>query len=238
MKRTIRWTTALAGATLLTVSFLAQAQDEKKAPAVNLDSPLSQQSYAAGANIGKNIAQPGVELDLEALISGLRAAYANEELALSDAEMQTALMTLQQAMRESAQKKQAEAGSKAKEEGEAYLAANAEKEGVKVTGSGLQYKVISEGDGATPSAEDKVKVHYTGTFINGEKFDSSVDRGTPAEFGVGQVIAGWTEALQMMKVGSKWELAIPADLAYGPGRPGIPPNSVLLFEVVLLEIVK
>lgn len=235
MTRTIRWSALFVGAALLAAPLTVSAQEEK-APAVNLDSEIAKQSYAAGANIGQNIAGPGVEIDIEALVAGLRAAYAGQELALGEEEIRTAMTALQQTMREAAQKKQMEAGNKAMEEGKAYLEANAKKEGVKVTDSGLQYKVIKEGDGATPTAEDTVKVHYTGTFINGEKFDSSVDRGEPAEFGVGQVIAGWTEALQMMKVGGKWELAIPSELAYGPGRPGIPPNSVLLFEVELLDI--
>jgi FKBP-type peptidyl-prolyl cis-trans isomerase len=134
----------------------------------------------------------------------------------------------------------AEAGATAKAEGDAFLAENAKKEGVKSTPSGLQYKVLTEGDGAMPAATDTVKVHYTGTFIDGKKFDSSVDRGEPATFGVDQVIPGWTEALQLMKVGSKWQLAIPSDLAYGPQGRGaqMPPNSVLLFDVELIEIVK
>jgi len=124
--------------------------------------------------------------------------------------------------------------------GEAFLAANAKKDGVTTTASGLQYKVIKSGTGASPKASDQVKVHYTGTTIDGKVFDSSVQRGQPAVFGVSQVIPGWTEALQLMKVGDKWQLFIPAKLAYGPQSPSpaIPPNSVLIFEVELLDIVK
>ena len=122
--------------------------------------------------------------------------------------------------------------------GKAYLEANAKKEGVKVTESGLQYKILTEGDGAKPTAEDTIKVHYKGTFIDGETFDSSYDRGEPAEFKAGGLIKGWVEALQMMPVGSKWELVIPSDLAYGSGGGRIPANSVLVFEMELLDIVK
>jgi FKBP-type peptidyl-prolyl cis-trans isomerase len=232
-----RWTSLILGAVVLSAPLFVSAQEEK-APSVNLDSELAKESYAAGTTVAKGITGPGVEIDLDSFLAGFTAAFKKQELAMSEDELRTAFMGLQKKMQEAAQKKQMEAGSEAMEEGQAYLDANAKKEGVKVTESGLQYKVITEGDGPTPGDADKVKVHYTGTFINGEKFDSSVDRGEPAEFGVTQVIKGWTEALQMMKVGAKWELAIPSALAYGPGRPGIPPNSTLLFEVELLEIVK
>jgi FKBP-type peptidyl-prolyl cis-trans isomerase FklB len=124
--------------------------------------------------------------------------------------------------------------------GDAFLAANAKKDGVTTTASGLQYKVIKSGTGASPKATDQVKVHYTGTTIDGNVFDSSVQRGQPIVFPVGQVIPGWIEALQLMKVGDKWQLVIPAKLAYGPQSPSpaIPTNSVLIFEVELLDIVK
>jgi FKBP-type peptidyl-prolyl cis-trans isomerase len=133
------------------------------------------------------------------------------------------------------------AGDKNKKEGEAYLAANAKKPGVKTTESGLQYKVLKAGDGATPKKTDTVRVHYHGTLTDGTVFDSSVERKQPAEFPVNRVIPGWTEALQLMKVGDKWQVTIPSDLAYGEqGTPGGPigPNSVLVFEVELLDIVK
>lgn len=232
-----RWTAPMLGIATAAIALttLAQAQDT---PAVNLDSDLAKQSYAAGVNVGKGISEPGLEIDLDAFTAGFRHAYGKQELALDEEEIGAAFMALQQAMRAAHEKKMAEQGSAAEAEGDAYLAANAKKDGVVTTESGLQYKVVKEGDGAMPTADQTVSVHYTGTFINGEKFDSSVDRGEPATFGVTQVIKGWTEALQLMKVGSKWELTIPADLAYGPGRPGIPPNSVLLFEVELLDIVQ
>ena len=217
------------------------------APAAGLESDLSKESYAVGANVGRSIAEPGIEIDLDAFLAGFKAAYAQEELAMTPEEIQTAMMSLQQKAMAAAEQKQAvvskemeAAGASAKTEGDAFLAENAKKEGIKITESGLQYKVLTDGDGPLPAATDTVKVHYTGTFINGEKFDSSVDRGEPATFGVDQVIPGWTEALQLMKVGSKWQLTIPSDLAYGPqGRgPSMPPNSVLLFDVELIEIVK
>ena len=232
-----RWSSLVLGAAMLCTPLFVSAQEEK-APSVKLDSDLAKQSYAAGVNVGKGITAPGVEIDLDSFLAGFKAAFKKQDLALSDEEIGTAFMALQQKMRTAAQQKQMEAGSEAMKAGKEYLEANKKKDGVKVTESGLQYKVIKEGDGPLPTDSDKVKVHYTGTFIDGKKFDSSVDRGTPAEFGVTQVIKGWTEALKMMKVGSKWELAIPSELAYGPGRPGIPPNSVLLFEVELLDIVK
>lgn len=134
----------------------------------------------------------------------------------------------------------AEMAKKNKLEGDKFLAENARKEGVKSTPSGLQYIVITEGEGDTPTSTDIVKVHYTGTLIDGRVFDSSVSRGVPAQFGVNQVIPGWTEALQMMKVGSKYKLFLPSDIAYGERGAGemIQPNSTLIFEVELLDIIK
>lgn len=234
MKKALRLASLTAGTLVLGLAIPVMAQDGP-----SLDSDLKKESYAIGANVGRSIAEPGgIEVDLDAFLAGFKAAYGKQELAMTPEEIGAAMQALQQKAMSAATAKAEQEGAAAKTAGEAYLAENAKKEGVKVTESGLQYKVVTEGTGETPKAEDTVKVHYTGTFINGEQFDSSVDRGEPAMFGVGQVITGWTEALQMMKVGSKWQLAIPSDLAYGPGRPGIPPNSVLLFDVELIEIVK
>lgn len=235
MKKALRLASLTAGTLVLGLAIPVMAQDGP-----SLDSDLKKESYAIGANVGRSIAEPGIEVDLDAFLAGFKAAYGKQELAMTPEEIGTAMQALQQKAMSAATAKAEEQGAAAKAAGEAYLAENAKKEGVKTTESGLQYKVVTEGTGEIPKAEDTVKVHYTGTFVNGEKFDSSVDRGEPAMFGVGQVIPGWTEALQMMKVGSKWQLAIPSDLAYGPeGRgPSMPPNSVLLFDVELIEIVK
>ena len=224
----------ILGMAALTLTLPASAQDDNPLQA-NLESELARQCYAAGAMIGKSILEPGLELDGDAFIAGIKAALAGGELAMEENEMRTAFQALQQKMRAAAQEKAMAMAEEAKAGGEAYLAENAKKEGVKVTESGLQYKVIKEGDGPSPSAADKVSVYYRGTFVDGKVFDENTE-GDPANFTVGGVIPGWTEALQMMKVGSKWELAIPSELAYGQGRPGIPPNSVLLFEVELLGI--
>jgi len=199
-----------------------------------LDNDKNKASYTIGHQIGGNLKQQGMDLDVDALALGIKDAT-NGKNQLSQEDMQKAMQKLQ----EDAFKKQqavAEANGKAAKE---FLEKNKNEAGVKTTKSGLQYIVIKEGTGKTPTAKDIVKCHYTGTLITGEKFDSSVDRGKPAEFPVTGVIPGWTEALQMMKVGGKVKLFIPPELAYGPsGRPGIPPNSVLIFELELLDIVK
>lgn len=200
----------------------------------DLKSDKGQASYAIGQQIGQNLKAQNIDFDANTLVASMKdAATGKSEMSKED--IQKAMMKLQ----ESAMKKQQEEGETNKKKSAEFLEKNKTAEGVKVTASGLQYSVIKEGDGPMPKKEDSVKCHYTGTLIDGTKFDSSVDRGQPAEFPVGGVIPGWTEALQMMKVGSKWKLAIPPELAYGPaGRPGIPPNSALIFEVELLEIVK
>ena len=200
---------------------------------VKLDTDIQKASYAIGQQIGGNIKQQNLDLDVEVLAESIKQASKGETSLLTPEQMQEAMKKLQ----EIAMKKQTEAADKNKKDGEDYLEKNKTAEGVKVTASGLQYKVITEGAGKMPTKKDTVIAHYTGTLINGEKFDSSVDRGQPAEFPVEGVIPGWTEALQMMKVGSKWKLFIPAALAYGEqGRPGIPGNSVLVFEVELVGI--
>lgn len=213
------------------VAILAITSCEKKA---DLKSDKGQASYAIGQQIGKNLKAQNIDIDPATLAVAMKDAMAGKS-DMKDDEIQKAMMKLQ----ENAMKKQQEAAEDNKKKSAEFLEKNKTAEGVKVTASGLQYKVEKEGDGPMPKKEDTVKCHYTGTLINGEKFDSSVDRGQPAEFPVAGVIPGWTEALQMMKVGSKYKLFIPAELAYGAsGRPGIPANSALIFEVELLEIVK
>ena len=201
----------------------------------DLKSDKGQASYAIGQQIGQNLKAQNIDFDATTLVASMKdAATGKSEMTKED--IQKAMMKLQ----EGAMKKQQEEGETNKKKSAELLEKNKTAEGVKTTASGLQYIVIKEGDGPMPKKEDNVKCHYTGTLMaTGEKFDSSVDRGQPAEFPVGGVIAGWTEALQMMKVGSKYKLFIAPELAYGPaGRPGIPANSALVFEVELLEIVK
>ena len=208
------------------------------AGAQDLSSPEDKESYAVGVQLG-NFVNNGIDiLDLELVIQGIRDVCAEKDLPLDEAEVQAAFMQAQKKLQAAAQAKMAEAGAENKAEGQAWLAENATKEGVQTTASGLQYKVITEGTGASPTQADSVTTNYRGTLIDGTQFDSSYDRGEPATFPVTGVIAGWTEALQLMKVGGKWELYIPYDLAYGEqGRPPvIPPASTLIFEIELLEI--
>ncbi len=208
------------------------------AGAQDLSSPEDKESYAVGVQLG-NFVNNGIDiLDLELVIQGIRDVCAEKDLPLDEAEVQAAFMQAQKKLQAAAQVKMAEAGAENKAEGQAWLAENATKEGVQTTASGLQYKVITEGTGASPTQADSVTTNYRGTLIDGTQFDSSYDRGEPATFPVTGVIAGWTEALQLMKVGGKWELYIPYDLAYGEqGRPPvIPPASTLIFEIELLEI--
>jgi len=203
---------------------------------VDLSSEASKISYSIGVNIGQNLVGQGImdSINLDAFFAGLGDVVSGEPRLTMD-EMMAALQSFQEQLMA-----QQEAEITAvKAESESFLTANASNEGVKVTASGLQYLVIDSGpaDGASPTTSDSVLAHYHGTFIDGSVFDSSVDRGEPAEFGVGQVIAGWTEALQMMKVGDKWRLFIPSDLAYGETGSGpIPPFSTLIFDVELLSI--
>ena len=198
-----------------------------------LDTDQKKASYAIGQQIGGNLKNQNIEFDPEVLAMSIQDAAAGKESKLKPDEMQAAMMKLQEGI----MKKQQELGEKNKAEGMAFLEKNKTAEGVKTTASGLQYIVVTEGTGKTPTANDTVKAHYKGTLINGQQFDSSYDRGQPAEFPVGGVIKGWTEALQMMKVGGKMKLFIPPDLGYGPAaRPGIPANSVLVFDVELVDV--
>ena len=195
-------------------------------------------SYGIGYNFGKNFSDQGIDANLDLLVDGLRAGFGDDAPILTEEEMQTALNEFQQEVQTTQQAKQAEAGVKNKQEGEAFLAENAQREGVSATESGLQYEVMVAGTGAKPAATDTVSVHYHGTLIDGTVFDSSVERGQPAEFPLNGVISGWTEGLQLMGVGSKWKLFLPPELAYGERGTGaqIGPGSTLVFEVELLEI--
>ena len=196
-------------------------------------------SYAIGMNWGTGLHRQGIDVDSAALIQGMKDALAGGKTLLTEDEARSALMQLQKDMQEKQQAKAAQEGEANKKEGDAFLAANKTKEGVVVLPSGLQYKILTPGTGPKPTATDSVVCNYKGTLINGTEFDSSYKRGEPATFPVTGVIKGWTEALQLMPVGSKWQLFIPPDLAYGArGTPGGPigPNATLIFEVELISI--
>ena len=200
---------------------------------------MDKNSYALGMSIAHNMLQSGVrEISFDDFTAGLKAALTGAEPAISYEEAGALLDEFFGKIQEEQAARQAEIGELMKKDGETFLAANAKKEGVTVLPSGLQYKVLKSGEGRKPGRTDKVKCHYEGTFPNGQKFDSSYDRDEPAVFGVNQVIAGWTEALQLMSEGSAWELYIPYSLAYGEaGAPGaIPPYSALVFKVELIEL--
>ena len=193
-----------------------------------------QASYAIGLDIGRSILTDGADLNADLVAKGLLDAMKKGKPLMTEDECKEVMATYAKQMQAKALEKTKVAGAKA-------MAANKAKEGVTTTKSGLQYEVLKEGKGASPKATDVVRVHYHGTLTDGKVFDSSVERKEPAEFPVNRVIPGWTEALQLMKLGDKWKLVIPSDLAYGErGTPGgpIPPNAVLVFEVELLEIVK
>lgn len=196
-------------------------------------------SYALGLSMGNNFRASGVDtINADDFTAGVKAVFEGTKPAMSYDEAKEEIRKYFTALEEKQKAAAAEAGKANAELGAAFLADNGKREGVQTTASGLQYEVINEGDGATPTATDSVTVHYTGTLIDGTVFDSSVERGEPATFGVTQVIQGWVEALQMMKVGSKWRLFIPSNLAYGPNGAGgiIGPNATLIFEVELLKI--
>jgi len=194
-------------------------------------------SYAIGLDMGNNLKKNELDVDPDVLASAIKDVLSNSKHLMTDQEAKETLMALQKDLQAKQLERNKTLGEKNKKEGDAFLAKNKKLEGVKTLPSGLQYKVITEGKGKSPKASDTVTVNYNGTLIDGTEFDSSYKRGQPATFPVGGVIKGWTEALQLMKEGSKWQLIIPADLAYGEqGRPGIPPNSVLIFDVELVSI--
>lgn len=207
-------------------------------PSVTLKDQQDKISYSIGVQIGTSVKQQteqqGVEIRPELLAAGLKDALSGAKPLLTEQEVRDTLMALQQQV----VSKQAELGEKNKKEGEAFLAANQKKPGVKTLPSGLQYQILKEGRGRKPQATDTVKANYKGTLINGTEFDSSEKHGGPASFNLAGVIPGWTEALQLMPVGSKWRLFIPAELAYSAQGAGglIGPNSTLIFDVELLGI--
>ncbi len=223
----------LSASALSIAIFTATTMSLKAAAPLELKDFRAKSSYAIGTQIGRSFKQQGVELDTKVVVAAIDDVLAGRKSPLTEAEVKDVFAELQQVLA----KKAESAGTENLKKGEDYLAANGKKEGVKTTASGLQYKVLKSGTGKAPKKEDTVKVHYTGTLIDGTKFDSSVDRGEPIEFPVSGVIPGWTEALLLMKEGDKWQLAIPAKIAYGENGQGpIPANSTLLFDVELLSV--
>ena len=226
-----KWLVAFVVLGLATMSFAGEE------PA--LKSLKEKVSYSIGLNIGKSMKQDSVDLDPDVLLRGMKDALAGAKPLLTDEQIQEAMVAFQKEMQTKVAEARKASGEKAKKEGEAFLADNKKKEGVVTRPSGLQYKVIKKGTGnRNPKAADTVVTHYVGTLLDGTEFDSSIKRGEPAEFEVGGVIPGWTEALQLMKVGDKWQLFVPAELGYGDRGAGriIGPNATLVFEVELLEI--
>jgi len=195
-------------------------------------------SYAIGMNIGKGLHRDGVDIDPNLLMRGLKDGMAGGQTLLTDEQAQAVIQQLQNQMRQKMQAERSQSEQTNKKEGDDFLAANKTKPGVTALPSGLQYKVLKEGTGPKPTATDSVKCNYRGTFIDGKEFDSSDKHGGAATFPVNGVIKGWTEALQLMPVGSKWQLFVPPDLAYGARGAGadIGPNETLIFEVELLSI--
>ena len=208
------------------------------AEGVELKTQKDKVSYAIGVNVGKGMQQQSVDINPDIFAKGLKDAMKGAKLAMPDEEMRQVMTAFQKEMTEKQAVKMKALAEKNKKEGEAFLAANKKKEGVKTLSSGLQYKVIREGTGQTPKSTDTVTTNYRGTLIDGTEFDSSYRRGQLAKFPVNGVIPGWTEALQLMKVGSKWQLFIPSNLAYGERGAGniIGPNATLIFDVELISI--
>ena len=225
---------------LLTFVAGCAAEEPKAVPELTLDTPKNRISYTIGVNIGQDFKTQKMDVDADILVMGLKDSIAGKELRLTDEEMASEIQTFQQEMQAKMAAEMEAMVAKNEAEGVAFLAENAKKEGVVVTESGLQYKVLEPGEGDSPQATDVATVHYRGTLVDGTQFDSSYDRGQPATFPVGGVIAGWTEALQLMKPGAKWQLVIPAELAYGERGAGqdIGPNATLLFDVELISVEK
>lgn len=210
-------------------------------PANALESLQERSGYSIGYNYANSLQQQGIDLDPNSFVQGFKDSFSKANPAISQEQMQKAIEELQMATMAKQAAEQKALGEENKAKGQKFLAENKTKPGVITTASGLQYKVIKAGSGASPKVTDTVTTHYRGTLISGAEFDSSYKRNQPASFPVNGVIPGWTEALQLMKVGAKWQLFIPAELAYGSQAPRgsiISPNSTLIFDIELLEIKK
>lgn len=215
-----------------------QTKRGSETPESSLQTQKERISYTLGFNAGQQMKRDDFEVDIPALIRGIEDAVAGRQSQLNELERRVALDHFQRQTVRKRQERYEQEAAKGSAEGEAFRAEFAKRPGVKKTKSGILYRVLTTGQGVTPKRESVVRVHYTGRFPDGRVFDSSFQRGEPAEFPLQEVISGWTEILQLMPVGSKWEVVIPPELAYGPGGQGIPPNSTLIFEIELLSIVK
>ncbi len=226
------------GAKTTTTAKPHTATAAKPATPAPLTTQKQKVSYAIGMNIGESMKKDSLDVDPEVLARGVKDALAGGKLQMTDEEAKAVMTDLRTQMMQKKQEETQRVSETNKQEGQQFLAANKSKDGVVTLPSGLQYKVIKEGTGAKPTATDTVSVNYRGTLINGTEFDSSYKRNEPATFPVGQVIKGWGEVLQLMPVGSKWQVYIPADLAYGERGAGadIGPNSTLIFDIELLSI--
>lgn len=213
----------------------ASKTEQKPAPEMTTK---QKESYALGMNIARGLQKQSVDVDPASVARGIRDSFGTGKPLLTDDEAAAALAELQSDVKQKEDAQEAAQGDKNMKEGAAFLAENKTKDGVMTLPSGLQYKILTPGTGPKPAATDTVVCNYRGTFLDGTEFDSSYKRGQPATFAVNRVIKGWTEALQMMPVGSKWQLWIPSDLAYGPRGAGgvIGPNATLAFEVELISI--
>jgi FKBP-type peptidyl-prolyl cis-trans isomerase FklB len=227
---------------MVMLAYLAGCAPEEASSAseLKLDTPKNRISYTIGVNIGQDFKTQNMDVDPDVLLMGLKDTLSGKELQLTEEEMVQEIQNFQQEMQARMVAEMEEQATRNKAEGEAFLVENAKQEGVVVTESGLQYKVLEPGEGDMPGPADVATVHYRGTLIDGTQFDSSYDRGQPATFPVGGVIPGWTEALQLMQPGAKWQLFIPAELAYGERGAGqdIGPNATLLFDVELISVEK
>jgi len=204
---------------------------------LELKDQKDKESYSLGYQFGQSLKAQGVDVNLQVYNSGIQDGLGGKEPQMTSEEIRATMTSLQQRLMAAQQKVLKEQAAKNLSEGKTFLAENGKKEGIKTLPSGLEYKVVTEGSGKMPKPEDTVKVHYKGTLIDGTEFDSSYRRGQPSTFKVKGVIKGWTEALQLMKEGSKWQLFIPPELGYGERGAGpVPPNSALIFEVELLSI--
>ena len=208
------------------------------AETIELKDQKDKESYSFGYQFGQSLKAQGLDISLEIYTSGIKDALAGKEPQMSQEEIRTTIAEVQKRIMAARQKDLMEKSAKNLEEGKKFLAENQKKEGIKTLPSGLQYKILAEGSGKMPKAEDRVTVNYKGTLTDGTEFDSSYKRGQPATLPVNGVIKGWTEALQLMKEGSKWQLFIPSELAYGERGAGstIPPSSTLIFEVELILV--